>query len=147
MPAKAMTNEQVALRVTSGTTDTKDTVRVLYNDGKTALVKWPGGMVGRFGGSWVSAWVTKYDLTEYFSHSTGQRVWDCGKDGDGRLTKNRIKELVIQLGLDPKHIVEQPVKPRAKQEPQPLPKKKERRFQLEACSARHNGRRHHPRGV
>lgn len=121
------------MRVTRGTTDTKDTVTVLYNDGSTALVKWPGGMIGRFGGSWVSAWVTKYDLTEYFSHSTGKRVWDCGKEGDGRLTKNRIKELVVQLGLDPQYIVEPPPKPKAPQQPKVLPKK-ERRFKLEACS-------------
>lgn len=136
MPDKTLTNEQVAVRVTSGTTDTKDTVKVLYNDGKTALVKWPGGMTGgRVFDSYVSAWVTKYDLTEYFSHSTGKRVWDCNtKEGDGRLTKNRLKELVEKLGLDPSYIVEQPKKPKAKQEPQPLPKKKERRFKLEACS-------------
>jgi hypothetical protein len=104
-PYRAVTDDEVRRRVTSGTTSRPDQVTVLYNDGRHALVKWPGSRQGsRPFASWVSPWVDLYDFTKtsdvWGGTKSGREVWNCAGDGHGRLTRKLVVVLVKSLGLD-----------------------------------------------
>lgn len=100
-----MTNDEISRAVTRGTTNRPEQVRVMYNDGKVALVKWPGGRDGcALFHSWVSPWVTIYKLDGKLGFQGERQVWDSDKDKDGRLTPKRLVTLVEKLGLNPEYI-------------------------------------------
>lgn len=93
-----MTNDEVAKRVTRGTTTPWTKVQVIYNDGKFALVKWPGDRREK-----VSPWVEQYTIDKLqsgvnSSSMLGQTVWDS--EQHGRLTNRRVAELIVSLRLE-----------------------------------------------
>lgn len=91
-----MTNDEIAKRVTRGTTTRWTKVQVLFNDGKFAVVKWPGDSREK-----VSPWVKQYSidkLVEGSRYPDGETVWSS--DQDGRLTAKRVRELIKSLKLD-----------------------------------------------
>lgn len=96
---------EVARRVTRGTSTRPGQVRVLYNDGGTALVKYPGARVR---GEWIASWVERFDLSCLASgradHECKTTVWNSEADRDGPLTEARCRALVVRLGLDPELI-------------------------------------------
>lgn len=101
------TDEQIAKAVTCGTTTRQDQVKVLYNNRThTAFVKWPGGRDGcPLFHSYVSPWVERYDLqSSRVNYGGGRIVWDSDRDADGRLTRNRLIQLVKDLDLDPEFV-------------------------------------------
>jgi len=105
MPTKKPTNEQVAKWVTRGTTVRADKVLVLYNDGETALVKWPSGSTSSGGGTfrdYCPAWVEKYSIhiDNPRVHDFSEHVWDCSRTGDGPMTEANLKKLVHRLKLN-----------------------------------------------
>lgn len=105
-----MTDAEIREMIARGTTTRPEQLQVLYNDGEVALVKRPGASVGRVGfRSWVSAYVERFDLTAATSRGacSGDRVWDCARDRQGPLTRRRLHDLVVGLGLDPAFLVEE----------------------------------------
>lgn len=101
-----MTDDEVLRRVCAGRAVTPATQPcVLYNDGRTALVRWPGGRDGHGPfSSRVSPWVDRYDLERphvVLGIWSGRTVWDSDPEQDGRLTAQRLEALVRRLGLDP----------------------------------------------
>lgn len=100
-----MTDDELRRRIASGTTTRPETLKVLYNDGRTALVKHPGVQIGtRAFPHWEPSWVVQYNTEEpdivggnYF----GKTVWSCGREDDGPLTFKRLVSLVESLGLSP----------------------------------------------
>jgi hypothetical protein len=99
-----MTDEEIRRRVANGTTTEPDELAVLYNDGKTALVR---RAKSSFKGRHVPACVERYDLEnphKLLGVWVGEEVWNCGKDENGRLTAGRLIGLVESLGLDVKSI-------------------------------------------
>lgn len=101
---KKPTNEQIASWVTRGTTVRANKVLVLYNDGQTALVKWPSMSTSSGGGvfrDYCSAWVERYTIFKHLSDvGNSEHVWDCGRTGDGPMTEANLKKLVHMLKLN-----------------------------------------------
>ena len=105
MSTRKPTNEQIAKWVTRGTTTHADKVLVLYNDGETALVKWPSVSTGHsvFKADYCSPWVEKYTIkpTEpRLDTHNSEHVWDCSRTGDGPMTEANLKKLVHRLKLN-----------------------------------------------
>ena len=97
-----MSNDEIAKRVTRGTTTPWTKVQVLFNDGTHALVKWPGDSREK-----VSPWVEQYLLSKiHDKHGSGRTDTVWRSDVNGRLTKNRIEALVKSLRLNPECIQE-----------------------------------------
>lgn len=90
-----MTKEEIEHLVSKGTTD-HGKVKCLYFDETFTLIKWPGGSFwnGMDGNSYVSPWVTRYEMDQDLKYRHGREVWNCGKDKDGRLTITRLAELI-----------------------------------------------------
>ena len=109
MSTRKPTNEEIAKRIVRGSTTRWDNLQVLFNNGTWALVKWPGCSPEH-----VSPWVTLYNVDK-LDFNQGDNVWSS--DLDGRLTKNRLHNLIVKLKLDPAFIIEVPAKPRGKHDP------------------------------
>ena len=97
-----MNNEIIAHWVTNQTDTYPEDVTVLYNDGQTALVKWPREDMGWSG--YTPPRVYRYNLELLRNDRVGavpfgESVWNSSKHG--RLTSAQIEGLVIKLGLNP----------------------------------------------
>lgn len=99
-PSKADTARRVAALMASGTTTRADDLTVLWVGEHLALVKHLGGSYYDNGGrNYVAPWVDVVDI-ETVGKRYGQpgsirrHVWDCSRDGDGRLTPKRLAALI-----------------------------------------------------
>lgn len=120
MPKKKLTDAQVLAAVTAGTTQSgrfrKQTAVVLYNDGRKAIVKWPGARASgrRVFALWSSADTQLYDLAAPLSHGSGKTIHNSSATDP--MTAKRLLALVEEHGLDPEFI--RPWRP----QPRPKPK-------------------------
>jgi hypothetical protein len=125
-----MTNEEVAKRVTRGSTTKWDKVDVLYNDGTWVLIKWPGCSYEQ-----VSPWVEQYPIDKLENRSVRTTVWDSSVNG--RLTMKRLAKLILSLNLDPQHV--QGVIARSRPKPKTdvaIRPPKECKVKLETCAVK-----------
>jgi hypothetical protein len=102
-----MTDDEIRRRVALGTPTSPAKLVVLYNDGKTALVKRPGGKQrAGIGRAWYSPRVDRFDLAGPRVELAwkGETVHDSGADRDGPLGPAELIALVLRLGLDPQFI-------------------------------------------
>lgn len=101
-PNCSLTKEQVEKVVAFGTTHFNN-VECIHADENFALVKW--GASSEWWGQelhYNSPHVSRHSMEvlldlfnrEIFYFHAGTEVWNCARDADGRLTKNRREELI-----------------------------------------------------